>query len=169
METTELTFRNLQRVLMQYAETVVQQYRENLTASDRIASGELINNITYSVQENGQWYEVVLTLEDYWKYVEYDTRPHFPPVSKILEWVRVKPVLPRPGANGKLPTEKQLAYLIARKISIVGTEGSHDLRDAVSLTTEQWREKIRIALMKDLRDQLDKTLRKITSLQERAF
>ena len=169
METTELTFRNLQRVLMQYAETVVQQYRENLTASDRIASGELINNITYSVQENGQWYEVVLTLQDYWKYVEYDTRPHFPPISKILEWVRVKPVLPRPDANGKLPTEKQLAYLIARKISIVGTEGSHDLRDAVNLTTEQWREKIRVALMKDLRDQLDKTLRKITSLQERAF
>ena len=152
METTELTFRNLQRVLMQYAETVVQQYRENLTASDRIASGELINNITYSVQENGQWYEVVLTLQDYWKYVEYDTRPHFPPISKILEWVRVKPVLPRPDANGKLPTEKQLAYLIARKISIVGTEGSHDLRDAVNLTTEQWREKIRVALMKDLRD-----------------
>ena len=34
----------------------------------------------------------------------------------------MKPVLPRPGRNGKLPSTEQLAYLIGRKISKVGTK-----------------------------------------------
>lgn len=168
MATETLTFGNLQRVLMQYAETVVARYKDNLMASDRVASGELINTITYQVEDYGTMYEVSLNLQDYWKYVEYDTRPHFPPVKKILEWVRVKPVLPRPDARGKLPTQQQLAYLIARKIAREGTEGSHDLRDAVNLTTDEWRQKILTALMKDVSEDLTRNLRLLTT-QQRVF
>ena len=67
-------------------------------------------------------YHITITLPEYAAYLNDGTKPHWPPVDKIREWIKVKPVLPRPGRNGKLPSTKQLAYLIGRKISKVGTK-----------------------------------------------
>jgi hypothetical protein len=52
---------------------------------------------------NGRYLTISLNLQDYWKYVEDGTRPHFPPIEDILQWIKVKPVLPR-KRKGKLPT-----------------------------------------------------------------
>lgn len=128
-----LSFPNVQRVLEAYADKVCTTYSEKLTASGRKASGALINSIRCVVVTTDTAYEVTMTLKPYWEYVEYNTRPHWPPVSAILEWVKVKPDIPRPGADDSTPTQKQLAYLIGRKIAREGTTGSHDLE----LTTEQ--------------------------------
>ena len=38
-------------------------------------------------------------------------------------------MVPRPDKNGRIPTTKQLAYLIGRKISEVGTKGTHGLKE----------------------------------------
>ena len=86
--------------------------------------------MSYHVNLGTNVYAVDISLLEYWKYIENGTRPHFPPVSAIREWIRVKPVIPRPFENGKLPTESQLAFLIARKISRVGTEGINDFQRA---------------------------------------
>ena len=67
-------------------------------------------------------YHITITLPEYAAYLNDGTKPHWPPVDKIREWIKVKPVLPRPGRNGKLPSTEQLAYLIGRKISKVGTK-----------------------------------------------
>ena len=65
-----------------------------------------------------------MSFADYWKWAEYGRKPgKFPPIEKIKEWIKVKPILPRP-TDGKLPTENQLAFLIARKIATKGTKGS---------------------------------------------
>ena len=108
------------------AEELVQSYRQQLSADGKNASGTLSNTSSYLVNYDGKILKISLLLEDYWKYVENDTKPHFPPIDKIRDWIRVKPVLPT-ARKGKLPTEKQLAYLIARKISNSGTTGSHSL------------------------------------------
>ena len=80
---------------------------------------------------DGKYLTISLNLQYYWKYVEDGTKPHFPPVEDILQWIKVKPVLPRKN-NGKLPTQKQLAYLISRKISKVGTKAYKPLNKAMS-------------------------------------
>ena len=103
-------------------------------------------------------YEVVLSLEEYWKYVEYGTRPHWPPVSAILRWVQVKPVIPRPGADGRIPTQKQLAYLIARKISRVGTEGSDDLRRTLEEVNAEYFPQLEEALAQDASEYVTRIL-----------
>lgn len=109
-----------------------------LTLKDTIAnncsnaSGKLSQSIKGKVKQNGKWLEVSISLEDYWKYIEYGTKPHFPPVDKIKEWIRVKPILPRPLSNGKLPTENQLAFLIGRKISKVGTKPRPFLKKSIT-------------------------------------
>lgn len=144
-----INFDNLMAVLQEYAQAVRNLYQDNLIRNDRIATGDLLNSIEYQVQFNGVAYEVQLKLEEYWKYVEEDTKPHWPPVNKILEWISAKPVIPKPDDRGKIPTPKQLAYLIGRKISRVGTEGSHDLKDAIEVINARYRDKIVYAIGKD--------------------
>ena len=145
-----INLNNVMAVLEEYGQAVRNLYQDNLIRSDRIASGDLLNSVDYMVEVNGQAYEVKLRLEDYWKWVEDDTRPHWPPMNKILEWIKAKPVIPRPDANGIKPTQRQLAYLIGRKISEVGTEGSHDLQNAIDTINAQYKDKLVYALSQDM-------------------
>ena len=112
----ELT--TIQNIINEFSDTL----KSVISSNGSNASGTLSKSITGIVKMNDKYLTVSISLEDYWKYIEYGTNPHFPPVDKIREWVRVKPVLPRPLASGKLPTENQLAFLIGRKISKFGTK-----------------------------------------------
>lgn len=148
-----IEFKHLQEALVQYAKAIEDQYKTNLEQSGRRATGNLITSINTKVDLNGNEYEVLLQLEDYWKYIEFGTKPHFPPVSKILEWVKIKPILPTPMKNGKLPTEEQLAWMIAKKIDRVGTEGKPDLEEA--LEEVDYNAIIEEALDADIMESLD--------------
>lgn len=116
METLDLT--TIKDIVTEFTEEVKNALKNNGSN----ASGALSKSIKGIVKMNGKYLTVSLSMEDYWKYIEYGTKPHFPPVDKIKSWITVKPVLPRPLANGKLPTENQLAFLIGRKISRFGTK-----------------------------------------------
>lgn len=110
----------------------VVELKNKLTANNTNASNDLKNSIRGIVKYNGKYIVVAVELEDYWRYIEYGTKPHFPPLSAIKRWISVKPVLPRPLPSGKLPTENQLAYLIGRKISKVGTKPQPFLKPTIS-------------------------------------
>ena len=145
-----INLNNVMETLEQYAQEVRNKYQDNLIQDNKIASGQLLNSVEYQVVQNGMVYEVQLRLQDYWKYVEYGTKPHLPPVSKILEWVRVKPVIPRPNDNGKLPTPIQLAWAIAKGIEKHGTTGTESLEEAILDINYKYREKLVIALHQDM-------------------
>ena len=106
-------------------------YMSHIADTNHSATGNLALNQRKIIKWDGRYFSISLQLEDYWKYLEYGTKPHFPPISAIREWIRVKPVLPRPY-NGKLPTENQLAYMIANKISRVGTPATHLLENTIN-------------------------------------
>lgn len=149
---TLISFDNLLRVLNEYRQMVVSLYRDKLIDDDHVASHALIDNINYIIKKGDKEVEVDLRLRDYWKYVENDTKPHFPPINAILEWVKVKPVLPSKTYDGKLPTQKQLAFLIARKIDEKGTKGSHDLQQTVQEVNAMFEQRIGEAITQDLND-----------------
>lgn len=151
-----MEFNNLRSVLLDYAIALQNKYKDNLLLSDRVATGELVKSVQYKLDFKDKEFIIYLELEDYYKYVENGTRPHFPPVNAILNWIKAKPVLPTP-INGKLPTPNQLAYLIGRKISEVGTEGSHDLEKSSKTIIEEYEELILEALEKDINEDLDQT------------
>lgn len=162
MELIDLT--ELQQVLQDLANDIRDNYKEHLQYNDRytergVPSGyskRLIDSVTTQVVVGDNAYEVTMTLNDYWKYVEDDTRPHFPPVSKILEWVNIKPVIPRPDANGRIPSPKSLAFLIGRAISERGTKGSHDLEKVKDGVIPMYRERIAAALGRDMENYIRK-------------
>lgn len=151
-----MEFNNLRSVLLDYAIALQNKYKDNLLLSDRVATGELVKSVQYKLDFKDKEFIIYLELEDYYKYVENGTKPHFPPVNAILNWIKAKPVLPTP-INGKLPTPNQLAYLIGRKISIEGTEGSHDLEKSSKTISEEYEELILEALEKDINEDLDQT------------
>lgn len=156
-QNTLISFENLEKVLLEYGKEVRNLYQLNLVHSDRIASGELLNSCEFDMVVNGNTYSVRLEMAEYWKYVENGRKAgKFPPTSKILEWIMVKPVIPRPDSNGKLPTPKQLAYLIGRKIANEGYEGTNDLKRASDTIYNKYHSKIVAALSKDLGGYLEK-------------
>ena len=157
METTALSdFPKVAEVLERYGKEFIEQYKLNLIASGRPASGKIMRpeNLFYKVNLGTNIYAVDISLLDYWKYIEEGTRPHWPPVSAIREWITVKPVIPRPFENGKLPTEDQLAFLIARKISRVGTEGINDFQRANDEIFARMEMSIAEAVTEDLQRQV---------------
>lgn len=78
-----------------------------------------------------------------------------PPINAIKQWVEVKPVIPRPMSNGKLPTVNQLVYLIARKIGLEGTIGKHLLQTSVDNVWGVFEEFIAEAFAKDLEKDIE--------------
>lgn len=148
----------LLKVLDDLAKDIRDNYKEHLAFHDRKASGDLLNSVTTRVEVNGAMYEVWMSLEDYWQYVENDTRPHWAPKAAIDRWIRIKPVIPQPDERGHIPTPEQLSYLIRRKIAREGTEGSHDLRDTEAAVLPMYRERISEALGRDCYNFLKKVL-----------
>lgn len=158
-------FENLVEELKIWGELLAQEYKDRLKNEGISASGRLYNSVRSSVNISGNHYEVVLNLEEWWKYIEGGrgvTRNNGDGELRraILEWIRVKPILPRPY-NGKLPTENQLAYLISRKIHNLGYEGKRPLGRILDENRDAVYRDIEKALQKDLNTDVLNILRTI--------
>lgn len=136
-----IDYSELEKVLWQLAEDFRAGYRDKLERDDNYTrdipnkyDGRLMDipDSALHVKYEADGYTVSIDLNDYWKYVENDTRPHWPPRAAILNWVKIKPCIPRPDNKGRIPTQEQLAYLIRRRIAGLspkglpgGTKGNH--------------------------------------------
>ena len=149
----------LQQVLQDYANDIRDRYKDVLANNNHIASHNLVNSVKTEVVVGDKSYEVTMSLEEYWKYVEYDTKPHFPPPSALLRWIEIKPVIPRPGKDGRIPTPKQLAFLIGRHINTFGTKGTHDLQQTKDDIFAWYKDKITAALGHDIANYIRKIVR----------
>ena len=105
-------------------ESLAERYRANLAPHK--ASGDS-SKFTYDFRIEDDVFIVSFDLVDYWWYIENGRGPgKMPPISAIEKWIEVKPIIPD-SINGKVPTTKQLAYMIARSIGEKGTSGTHAL------------------------------------------
>ena len=142
---------NLTEVLERFAKELETEYKNNLKRSGRIATGQLYDTAKCEVVKGN--YIVVIHLQDYWKYVE-GGRPKTMSGGngelrrKILEWIEVKHILPKPK-NGKLPTPEQLAYVISQKIHKEGYKGTQDLSKATDAIYDKFKQEIYNAIDKD--------------------
>ena len=141
------------KAIQQIAQQFAEAYKQAIIDSGHNASGSLVQSIKPVVLYENDTVSITLEGNEYAIYLENGTKPHFPPVSKILEWIRVKPILPRP-INGKLPTEPQLAYLIARKIGRDGTDPQNTFNEANQSTKDRFINKILEAIKKDMGTEL---------------
>lgn len=140
MELLELA--ELHSVLADYAKDAVELYKYQIALGglhgNKNASRRLTDNVRTEVLVDGTAYEVTITLQDYWKYIEggqkgTESSPagavyaaHMPPPSVIQKWIEVKPILPRPrmlkSGKTKIPSPRSLSYAIAKSIERKGIE-----------------------------------------------
>lgn len=91
----------------------------------RPASGKLDVSVAVEKLRAKRYQLNVVFTEPYWVYVEYGTGPHWPPLEPILDWVKVK------GLASSEGSARQIAFLIARKISRKGTPARRMLSRAM--------------------------------------
>lgn len=146
-----MQFKNVISVLNDFGKLLVEEYKDNLILNNVNASDNLYNSVKYMLDVDSKKFEVKLQLADYWKYVENGRKPgKWPPISAIEKWIEIKPVLPRPMANGQLPTNKQLAFLIARKIGLEGIQPRPILDQSIKDVWDVMKEFLEEALAKDV-------------------
>ena len=145
---------HLNSVLEHYAEALKNELQQNLLNDGSNASGTLVNSLRYILYVGDTEMSVSIGLEEYWKFIEYDTKPHWPPIDAIRKWIEVKPVIPQ-VRDGRLPTVDQLAFLISRKISRDGTQGTQFFHRAQQTVNERFLLSIEKAVEEDLNEELD--------------
>lgn len=159
METVTLTFdfTNLQSTLSSFVDELINTYKNLLIRDNKKASGNLISSLKpVQIEFSNNKMQGSIEIASYWKYVEYGRRPgKFPPMNKILDWIKIKPVIPRPMNGLKAPSEKQLAFLISRKIARDGIQPGNQLKEALDLTWAKYEKQISDAISKDLNEAID--------------
>ena len=151
-----MEFTNVIQFLNDFGKELADKNKRNLVNDDAVASGKLLNSIRYIFNKNNTSFEISMEMAEYWKYVENGRKSgKFPPISAIKEWVNVKRVIPRPY-NGKLPTENQLAFLIARSISKNGIRPKPFFNDTLDDAMNDFENGLEDAFTKDVENEMDK-------------
>jgi hypothetical protein len=171
--------------LEEYAAAVVERAKSNLRIKrrvrgkvvNRVASGTLINSLTYKLRIRYRKPTLDFTVDNdaagqYADVIEWGRKPYpgdptkRPPVKAIENWLRIKPIKLR-NRQGEFikSTEsniKSAAFAIARSIGENGIEGIHYYREAIEDTWDEYKEKLMQMYSKDIETRLllNKRLRK---------
>ena len=114
-------------------EQIAYVYRDKMSNAGYDKNGELMN-FTWVTEYKGNLFSLYFNLPDYFQFAENGRNPgKFPPPDAILKWIQTKRLIPK-TKNGKIPSTKQLVYLISRKIALKGTQGKHLLQQTIDET-----------------------------------
>lgn len=158
-----MQFTNTQKVLNDFGKYLVEEYKDALILNNVNASDNLYNSVRYILEANDKSISVSLNLADYYIYVENGRRAgKMPPIDKIERWIEVKPVLPTPSNNGRIPTVRQLAYLISRKIGLEGIKPKPLLQQSITNVWDVFEEYISEAITKDVENNINEIIITLT-------
>lgn len=145
---------NTTRAMERYATETVRRYELAIAREGHNASRALADTVDWTVSVDGTVLTISLQLQEYWKYLEYGRRAgkKFPPPQAIWEWVQAKGITSRPGKNGRVPTTKQLAYLIGRRIKEHGIPATNLLQNTLTEVHDLLYTSVEDAIRRDLSD-----------------
>ncbi len=96
-----------------------------INTTPNVNTGRLRSSITHRVKQKKDEVQVeVGSNVKYASYLEYGTKPHFPPVYSLSKWVERK-------IRPKKSDVMRITYLIAKKIAMSGTKAYPYLRPAI--------------------------------------
>ena len=142
--------------IRQICADLLDRYKTAITNNGHTSSGNLASTASYKVEVNGKYIELIFVLQDYWKYLENGTKPHFPPIDALEKWIIAKPIIPR-AMSGRVPSTRQLAFLIAHRISKHGTKATKLLQNTIDNSND---------LIENIVDEITKQLEKEIDKEE---
>lgn len=153
MKDIKIQYKHLQLELDNYCRDVERIYKNKLANGGKIASGNLVNNFEVKAALFDNNIVVSINTLEYFKYVEEGRSPgKFPPPDSIERWIETKGIEPKADENGKLPSQKSLAYLIGRKIATEGIEPTHYLAETQQELDQIYAKRFKQALQLDFND-----------------
>lgn len=155
---TASDFKHTMKALNDFGNFIITNYKSQLEA-EQMNNGELYRTISYSVSTGTGGWVVSVSLENYWKYIEYGRRPgKMPPVSAIENWINVKQIIPHSMTlkSGKtvIPTIPQLSFLIARSIGRRGIAPKPLFQKSFEAAKQQFMQVIKDAITQDIKESL---------------
>ena len=142
---------NLEKMLIDFAYDFQLLLETNIINADMIATRELADTIEVtSFYKNEKNFKVILRGVDYINMIEDGRRAgKMPPLRAILNWIEIKPILPRPEYDREI-TNNQLAFLIARKIGNEGVPGKKLISKTLDEMLDTYRPLLKEAILKDI-------------------
>lgn len=148
--------KHLYNILNEYALTVISTYKQKLQSNNKNATHSLERSLNYYIDfDSGNEIKVVLTSEDHIEFVENGRLPTRNGGTgevqrKIEDWIVAKNIIPHEDERGRIPTIKQLSFLIARKIHTEGYSGTGLLKETVEEVYNQFEDRINEAIEMDV-------------------
>ena len=119
MNSFDIEWKSLTRVLEEYADYFIQEAKDNLGKYGAYASGKLADTMKPFIEIGQEEFKIKINLQDYWYYVENGAKgiesspagakckAHRPPVPKIKEWIELRIKL--------MPEEESVEYSVLEK------------------------------------------------------
>jgi hypothetical protein len=155
--------KNIDDVFLSYRSVLIAALQKSLQDVDRVSSAKLYQSIEVDIERGSKKISFELKMEDYWKFVDEGRKAggKMPPIDAILKFInfrRIKPINNKKIVKDKKAKKisrdranKQLAYLIARKIQKRGIKPTHFYSNVVNNTfKEQFKEDISKAFKGDV-------------------
>ena len=154
----------VQRVIDKYGEKLVERIVKKLQAGNKVATGNLINSITYKYSYTNGQYKIQITGAPYLINIDRGRRAgaKMPPIKPLMAWIKAKRILIANSRQTTLvkkgrnrPTDQQLrgmAFAIAKNISKRSIKPFPILNEASKiLATKQFQSELKRAIVKDLK------------------
>ena len=151
-------FKHTIQVIDEFGRLIVDNYKAELEACG-YQDGQLYRTLNYSVSTGTGGWVISVSLENYWKYIEYGRRPgKMPPLDVIEKWINVRRIIPHSMTlkSGKtvIPSVKQLSFLIARSIGQRGIQPRPFFKKSFEEAKREFLHKIEEAIIADIKESL---------------
>ena len=151
-------FKHTMKALTEFGQKIVDNYRAELEACN-YQDGQLYRTLSYSVKTGNSSWLISISLEEYWRYIEYGRRPgKMPPLDVIEKWINVRRIIPHSMTlkSGKtvIPSVKQLSFLIARSIGQRGIQPRPFFKQSFEEAKREFLHIIEEAVITDIKESL---------------
>lgn len=169
----------ISKVIDKYGEKLVERIVKKLQAGNKVATGNLINSITYKYSYTNGQYKIQITGSPYLINVDRGRRAgaKMPPIKPLIAWMKAKKIGIKHNRKTKpkhlgssniitkktrgvrsgftMKTDKQIesmAFFIAKNIAARGIKPFPILNEASKiLATKQFQTELKQAIIKDLK------------------
>ena len=134
---------HLEEVLREYEAYLLEASRNNMPSHYKLR-----DRIKFNLQVGDNFYEIIFTAPEYWKWVENGHRTRASGITK-------KKIAPYSNKSEKLPSTNQLAIANDGKIGGGRTNGIHFLEKSVTEAENYFVSKISDAITEDIKENLN--------------
>lgn len=141
--------------LTKYAEQLVKNIKQQLTTKNKVASGNLVDSVTFNIKTDNEQISLQILTADYLKYIEDGRRPGAkqPPLTPIIKWIEVKK-LPIPKNKKGIPKIESTAFAIAKSISVKGIKATPISQPALDETNKEFMNGLKKEVLKGVTEEI---------------